>query len=447
MRTTEQSSGTTVSRRGFLGSGIAAAGALSVPHVQRVFGQSDIAPSVRLTAAVIGAGGIAHFHAAHQINPWFEVRAVCDVDRSRGQMFVDQRTGGRAGLHEDYRELLDREDIDVFFVTTPDHWHTKISVDAMRAGKDVYCEKPLTLTIDEGRLIRKVEQETGRVIQVGTQQRSDPSFQTAVALAHSGRLGALKRVTVAIGGGSAGGPFEPQQVPEGLNWDRWLGQAPETPYIPQRTHGTFRWWYEYSGGKMTDWGAHHVDIAQWAIDPEGRGPESIEVVESHHPVPLEGGMPTDSRSFNTATSFRVRCQFAGGVELIIRENAEDLGFENGLLFECEQGRYFVNRNKLTGKPIEQLQEKPLPEESLAALRKGRPVMNHVENFYRCCRERTEPLSDVASHMRSLTTCHLANIAMRLGRTLQWDGGLQTVTNDAEANQWQSRKQRAGYEIV
>ena len=426
---------------------LATGAAASWPYVMTARGGAEIGPSDQLSAAVIGAGGIACHHAGHNMAPYFNIRAVCDVDSHRAESFNQQFCGGQGIKTRDYRELLERDDIDVVFVCTPDHWHTKISIDSLRSGKDVYCEKPLTLTIEEGNLIRRALAESEQIMQVGTQQRSDPNFQTAVALARSGRVGDLKRITAAIGSGALGGPFQASAPPPELDWETWLGQAPLTDYIPQRCHGNFRWWYEYSGGKMTDWGAHHVDIAYWALGESVGDVIQVEPVEVTHPVPLEAGMPTVSDCYNTALSFRVRCKVEGGPEIVIRDNATDLGFENGLLFECEQGRFFVNRGKLTGKPVEDLANSPLPEETLGQLRKGREVMPHMANFYWSCRERREPLSDVANHMKSLSICHLANIAMRLGRPLRWDPQQEKVVGDEDAAAWRSRPQRTGFEIA
>ncbi len=435
-----------VNRRSFLQQAAVGTGAIAGFSHHSIANES-LPASDRLSAAVIGTGGIARFHAAHQFKPYFEIKAICDVDRASASFYNKTFAKDQAFVCSDYQQLLDREDIDVFFVCTPDHWHTKITVDALRNGKDVYCEKPLTLTIAEGRRIRDALSETDRILQVGTQQRSDPNFQTAVALARSGMIGKVKQITVAIGGGPVGGPFATEQPPAELDWNQWLGQAPMTEYIPQRCHGNFRWWYEYSGGKMTDWGAHHVDIAQWALEPEIKGPISIELVNAKHPVPFENGMPTVTDSYNTATSFRVDCKLANGSEIVIRDNAVDLGFENGVLFECEDGRYFVNRGKLTGKPVEQLSDSPQMSDLRDSLRKGRDVMNHFANFYWSCRERTESMSDAASHIRSLDICHLANIAMRLGRGVKWDPAAECILEDDEAAKWQSRRQREGFETV
>ena len=436
-----------VSRRSFVQQSLVATGAACWPLAMNASGESAIAPSDQLSAAVIGAGGIACHHAEHNMAPFFKILAVCDVDDHRAESFNQRFCGGQVVKTKDYRELLQRDDIDTVFVCTPDHWHTKVTIDALRSGKDVYCEKPLTLTIEEGKLIRKVLAETNRVMQVGTQQRSDPNFQTAVALARTGRVGAVKRITAAIGGGGVGGPFPTSAVPSELDWNTWQGQAPETDYIPQRCHGNFRWWYEYSGGKMTDWGAHHVDIARWALGDEDTGNISIDPLEVNHPVPFKDGMPTVTDCYNTAATFRVSCQIEGGPEIVICDEAKDLGFDNGLLFECEGGRYFVNRGKLTGKPVEDLATNPLSAESVASLRKGREVMSHMGNFYRACHDRKTTISDVSSHIQALSICHLANISMRLGRRLQWDPKAETIVGDEDAVRWLSRSQRVGFEVI
>ncbi|MFN5585478.1 MAG: Gfo/Idh/MocA family protein, partial [Planctomyces sp.] len=360
-------------------------------------------------------------------------------------------------MFEDYRKLLDRKDIDVVTIVTPDHWHSKIAIEALRAGKDVYCEKPLTLTIDEGKQIRKVLEETKRVFQVGTQQRSEMAlrFLHAVAMVREGRIGELKTVTCAIGGAPSSGEIPVAEIPKELNWDMWLGQAPLTDYRFKATNGRygnsrchyeFRWWYEYSGGKMTDWGAHHVDIAAWAFNLENTGPVKVEPVSAVHPVAFNDGMPTDPSQYNTATQFHVTATFKNGAVLHIRDSANDLGFDNGLLLEGTTGRIFVNRGKLTGDAVDALKTNPLKEETLKTLYKGKTPGNHMQNFFECIGDRTQPISDVHSHHRAMTVCHLANIAIRLDRTIQWDPDTEQIVNDPQAATWQAREQRKGYEI-
>jgi predicted dehydrogenase len=402
-------------------------------------------PNSRPRVGSIGLGGQGRSKARAARN-YGDILAVCDVDRQHAeQARGDKNIGnGKADIYDDYRKLLDRKDIDVVTIGTPDHWHTRIAIDALKAGKDVYCEKPLTLTIDEGKLLCKVVKETGRVLQVGTQQRSEDHnwFLTAVALVREGRLGKIKRVTCAIGGERPGGPFKKIEPPAHLNWDMWLGQAPKVEYIKERCHGTFRWWYEYSGGKMTDWGAHHVDIAQWAIGMDESGPNTIEVVKSKLPVPFKKGYPSVDDQYNTPIAFNIRCLFPGDVELIIRHDGE-----NGITFEGEKGKFFVSRGRLSGEPVDELKKNPISDKVLIALRKGKRLDSHMGNFIECCRDRSMPVSDVFSHHRALTTCHLAGIAIRLGRNLTWDAKNEQIIGDAEANAWQRREQRKGYEIV
>ena len=194
-----------------------------------------------------------------------DIVAIADVDQHVREQ-ARASFGSTPRIFEDYRDLLKRKDVDVVLIGTPDHWHTKMLIDAVRAGKDVYCEKPLTLTIDEGKILRDTVGKSDRVVQVGTWQRNDSRFRLAVELVRQGRIGKLQRVTCATSANPTGGPFETWRVPKHFNWELWQGQTPDVPYIPERSHYTFRWWYEYSGGKMTDWGAHHIDIAQWAID-------------------------------------------------------------------------------------------------------------------------------------------------------------------------------------
>ncbi len=413
----------------------------------KTMASETVSKNDRPRVGCIGNGGMGRGDA-NNAKRFGDIVANCDVDRSHAEQLNNQIAGGKSEIYEDYRKLLDRNDLDIVTISTPDHWHTRIAIAALKSGKDVYCQKPLTLTIDEGKKLCQVVKETGRVLQVGTQQRSENAnrFLTAVALCQEGRIGKLKRVTIAIGGAPSGGPFPVEEVPNGFNWDLWLGQAPKVDYRRQRGHHDFRWWYEYSGGKMTDWGAHHVDIAQWAIGMDQSGPDSVEVVDVAHPVEMQKGLPTRDDSFNTATRFTVRCMFANGVEMLIKDNAPDLGFDNGIMFEGENGRFFVNRGKLTGAPVEALKDAPISTETLVKLRKGKRLDSHMANFMECCRDGGLPVSDVYSHHRALTTCHLANIAIRLGRDLKWNPETEQMLGDAEANAWQSREQRAGFEI-
>ncbi len=413
----------------------------------RTLADETRAKNDRPRLGLIGAGGQGSGDA-RGASRHGDFLAVCDVDRRHAERASkDGRIGkGKAEVCEDYRKLLDRNDIDAVIIGTPDHWHTRICIDAMRAGKDIYCEKPLTLTIDEGKKLGKVAKETGRVVQVGTQQRSDHNrvFLLAVAMVRAGRIGKIRKVTAAIGGGPSGGPFPATNPPSELNWDMWLGQAPKVAYRERRCHADFRWWYEYSGGKLTDWGAHHVDIGQWAIGMEDSGPRTIEVARRVLPVEFRGGYPAVDDRYNTPNAFIVRARFANDVTLEIRDDTE-----NGVRFQGTNGKIFVTRDRidLDGGAVDALYKNPVPESLLKELRKGKPVGGHMENFFECMRDRSVPVADVWSHHRALTTCHLANIALRLGREkLTWDPAREEIVGDSEANAFQTRPQRSGYEI-
>jgi predicted dehydrogenase len=352
----------------------------------------------------------------------------------------------------DYRTLIDRDDIDVVHISTPDHWHAKIAIEAMRAGKDVYCEKPMTLTIEEGQQMCKVCRDTGQIVQIGTQQRSNANFIKAIALIREGRIGEVKKATCSIGGAPTSPRLPQVDAPRNLDWNQWIGPAPlvRFRYLAgdngetkswSRAHYEFRWWYEYSGGKLTDWGAHHVDIATWGLNKTETGPVSIDPVMVKHPVPFKDGYPTDDTQYNTATEFLIQAKFADGQELEIRH---DRG--NGILFEGTDGRIRVNRGRLTGKPVEDLASNPLPAGSLQRAYKNRPLVDHFRNFFEAVVARKEPISDVFSHHRALSTCHLAGIAARLGRPLRWDPANECMIGDDLAQSLVARDKRTGFEI-
>lgn len=371
-----------------------------------------------------------------------DIVAIADIDREIADK-AQAEFGGKADIYENYRDLLSRDDIDVVTIGAPDHWHASMLIDACRAGKDVYCEKPLTLTIDEGQAILKAVKETGAVVQVGTWQRSDSRFRLACELVQQGRIGKLRRVSIVLGKNVVGGPFAVTEPPAHFNWDLWQGPTPDVPYIKERSHYTFRWWYEYSGGQMTDWGAHHLDIAQWGMGQQHSGPVQIEgTADFPH---LENG-------YNVATNYHAAYRYDDGVELVVADNGR-----NGVMFEGDEGRIFVNRGTVSGKPVEDLKTKPLNRGDFSLYghdnldrpeRAGKldAIINHMGNFFDCVVTRETPISDVASQHRSVSLCHLGNIAMRLGRKLQWDPQAELFVDDEEANRWLSRDRRTGFEL-
>jgi predicted dehydrogenase len=436
-------------RRNFLKtSSIAAVAGAAVPYfpwTQQAF--ANKAAGDKPAIGCIGVGSMGTGDAKDHAN-FGEILAVCDVDSKRAEA-AKQDPGigkGKADAYGDYRKVLERPDIDVVSIVTTDPWHIKIAVEALEAGKHVFCQKPLTLTLEENQLIRNAcKKHSKQAFLVGTQQRSTKDlFLRAVNIVHKGLLGDISKVTVGINGGDVGGPFAKTAPPPELNFDMWLGQAPKVDYIPQRVHYQFRWWYEYSGGKFTDWGAHHVDIATWALnqDKEGQGPVEIDGTDAKHPVPFKDGYPTVDDCYNTANDFAVKCKFANGVEMVI-----DSRSENGVLFEGSKGRMFVNRGKITGKPIEEQWDKDkFTQQDVEALYKGKPFEGHKQNFYRCVREGGLTVSDVFSHVQAMNTCHLAAIAARLGRVIKWDPAGEKIVGDDQAQAFVARKPRPGFEI-
>jgi len=438
----------TISRRSFLGTSAAAATAAATPYFawsQPAF--ANRAATDRPRIACIGVGSMGTGDAREHAR-FGDILAVCDVDSRRAEQARNDDTigKGKADASGDYRRVLERPDIDVVSIVTPDHWHVKIAIEALEAGKHVFCQKPLTLTIEENKLIRAACRKHPELqFFIGTQQRSDKDrFLRAVNMVHKGLLGPIKKVTVGINGSPTGGPFPVAEVPAELDWEMWLGQAPKVDYREKRCHYEFRWWYEYSGGKFTDWGAHHVDIAQWALreDEQGKGPVTIDGSDAKHPVPFKDGYPERDDSYNASHDFAIACTFPSGVEMTVTSRGD-----NGILFEGEKGKLFVNRGKITGVPIEENWDKDcFSADDVVALYKGKPFEGHKHNFYRCIREGGLPVSDVYSHLITMNTCHLAAIAARLGRSIAWDPAAEAISGDDQAQTLTARTPRTGYEI-
>ena len=453
----------TIDRRHVLQSSLAWAGAaVCASKSERALGFASANDRPRIAAIGTGsrwcqkATGIDGPHgSAPSIRHYGDYVALSDADSSRTEMageLVKEWTGTKPVLAADYRELIDRDDIDIVHISTPDHWHAKMAIEAMLSGKDVYCEKPMTLTLQEGKLMSEVCRKTGRVVQVGTQQRSNHTFINAIAMIRDGRIGEVKKATCSIGGAPTSPKLPEVEPPKTLDWNQWLGPAPDVPfrYLAgnhgetkswSRGHYEFRWWYEYSGGKLTDWGAHHVDIATWGMGKTETGPVSVDPKMVKHPVPFKDGFPTDASQYNTATAFLIDANFEDGTKIEIRH---DKG--NGILFEGTEGRIFVNRGRLTGKPVEDLKSNPLPDGALEKVYKNRPLVDHFRNFFEAVVSRKEPISDVFSHHRALSTCHLAGIAARLGRTIKWDPAAEAIIGDQQAQDFVARESRKGFEI-
>ena len=394
--------------------------------------------------ALIGCGGMGRVDATNA-SAYGNIVAVCDVDETRSLAAAEQFTveGKAPTRYSDFRLVLERKDVHVIINATPDHWHTLINFAAARAHKDVYGEKPLTLTIDEGRHVIQAVHDNGTVLQTGTQQRSSSRFRLACELVRNGRLGKLQRANVWLPAGLRDGPFHAAKVPAGLNWDFWQGQAPAVEYVPQRCHTFFRYWYEYSGGTMTDWGAHHNDIAYWAIGL--LAPRDVEAQALSQPIP--GG-------FTTFADYAVQYTYANGIGLNIATTKDDSiygeptnpkgtkGQHNGIRFEGTDGWIWVNRQEITASDPELLKA-PLPENAVHLYNSR----NHMENFFDCVRSRQLPICDVETGHRSATMCHLGAIALRTGKKLTWDSGEEKFVgeNAALANTYVAREMRKPYD--
>lgn len=450
-------------RRDFLKRSAAAGALVSTPYIwtSRYARAADL--NSQRTIAAIGVGGSRGRYnqgggIARRAARLGKMIACCDVDDRHTAEF-NKSFDGKLSLYRDYRELFEKEKPDVVTIGTPDHWHVPISIAALRAGCDVYCEKPLTLTIEEGIQIRKVVEETGKVFQVGTQQRSENNsrFLKAIAMVQSGRLGKNVNAYAAIGGAPGDGPFPSTEAPSDLDWDLWVGPAPKVDYCVERRK-MFRWWFEYSGGKMTDWGAHHIDIAQWALGFDHTGPVRVKATGTfppHVPDDIDWRAFLDGKTalpngYNTATEFSIDLEFANGSILNVNHHYKRgdgrTEFGNGILFEGEEGRIFVNRGKLEGTPVADLTESDHREldEMIIKLCKGKKPGNHMGNFFACLDDREQPISDIVTHHRTMTSCHLCNISLMLGRELNWDPEKEQFIGDEQADALKTRARREPY---
>lgn len=427
-----------VPRRAFLKAASLAGGAFGFPTIvpSSALGLGDaVAASERIVMGSIGVGGMGTsdlrgFLGKKEV----QVVAVCDVDRDHAaaaKRLVDERYGNAdCAATGDFREITRRADVDAVVVATPDHWHVLPAMDAARRGKDMYVEKPLTLTVGEGRALSDVVARHGRILQTGTQQRSDGRFRLAAELVRNGRMGDDLRVDVLIPGNNktCEPVWKPEAPPEALDYDFWLGPAPREPYHPQRCHYQFRFLLDYSGGQVTNWGAHHLDIAQWALGMDRSGP-----VEATG----DGEFPT-SGLFTTATRVDFTVRYANGVRLRCRTRPRGAS-DMSVTFRGSEGRLSVDRGRIGAYP-ESILKEPLGADAVR-LYESR---DHKQNFLDCVRSRRAPAADAETGHRSATVCHLGNIAMLLGRRLEWDPEAERFRNDEEADRMLARAGRAAW---
>ncbi len=426
-------------RRDFLRQSAAAslAAAVAAPSVVpgRALGKDGaVPPSEKITVGMIGTGshGIHWNLRAYLNQPDAKVLAVCDVDANRmaeAQQKVNEKYGNNdCAAVKDFRDILARRDIDAVMISTPDHWHVLMSVMAIRAGKDVQCEKP-TLTIDEGKYLVKVVREHKKVFQTSTEDRSVPVYHRMAELVRNGRIGKLQRIEVILPKQpSHPGNPEPQPVPPELDYEMWLGPAPFAPYTKDRCHFNFRWIWDYSGGIICDWGTHLFDTAQWANDTERTGPVEIEGKGTH----WEGGL------FNTVKDYDVTFRYANGVVMTCTPGNPSIKF-------IGTDGWVGNRSwrgRLEASSEEILKSEIGPNELHLYTNPG----GEHRDFLDCVKSRKDPYFPVDIGHRVSTVCHLANIAVKLGRKLKWDPESEVFPNDDEANRFLSRPMRAPWKL-
>ena len=417
-----------MNRRTFLKSGAAAAGAaIALPQIapSTVFGADS--PSNRIVMGAIGTGGMGTGDLRGFLGyKNVQMIAVCDVDkahRDRAKGHVDAKYKNKdCKAYNDFRKITQADNIDAVCIATPDHWHVLPAIDAAKNKKDMYVEKPLTLTIAEGRALADTVKRYGRVLQTGSQLRSDSKFRMACELVRNGRIGDLKNVIVMLPGNNRScKSWKPEPVPEGFDYNFWLGQAPETPYCKARCHYQFRFILDYSGGQVTNFGAHHLDIAQWGIGADGSGP--VEFSDAGSVFPTEG-------LFTTATKVSFKAKYANGVSLHCRTG----GY--GTRFEGTKGWVEVGRIPLKTEPAS-LAKETIGADEIHLYKSS----NHKTNFLDCIRTRKQPICNAEVGHRSASLCHLGNIAMLCKKTLKWDPKTEKFPDDKQANSMVSRTMR------
>ncbi len=358
------------------------------------------------------------------------VVAVCEVDQARlaaAKAAVEKATQRSCATYTDYRKLLENKEIDAVMIASPDHWHALQTIHACQAGKDVYVEKPLSLMIEEGKLMLKAARHYNRVVQTGSMQRSDAKFRLACELVRSGRIGRVKTIRVGLPGVNFNEKTVPDsEPPAGLDYDRWLGPAPYRPYNKNRVHYNFRFFWDYSGGQMTNWGAHHLDIAQWGLGMDASGPVEIESM----------AMYDREKRYEVPSRFEILYKYASGVTIICGQ-----GQKIGTTFEGDEGSIYVDRGKLSSDPAEIVKE-PLGEKDVHLY----VSKNHDDNWYQCIKDRKLPICDVAVGHRSATVCHLGNISVRTGQLVKWDPLREEVVDNVELRKWMSYAYREPWRL-
>ena len=473
-----------LSRRGFMNRSLAGLAASGLPgwYAGQVFGAAETAAAddkavganEKLQMGVIGVGPSPRrsnsLYGAAKRFKHVTFTGVCDVDGRHLDHATAQylKDGYEVKGHKDFREICGCDDVDALIIAIPDHWHALVALEALRRGKDVYCEKPLTLTVQEALVLKKAVKDSGRVLQTGSQQRSEMGgrFRLAAELVRSGRIGKVKTIECRVGKNPESGPIKAVEPPKELDWDMWVGPTAMVPYRYEgekktNCHYEYRWFYEYSGGKMTDWGAHHLDIAQWCLGKDGSGPTGVERVSAEEPHHGTDG-------YNTHPTFKLRYTYPGGAEVFAmsgggstvnglvdtkgekRKNQQGKAFEgingdeNGLLIVGEEGTIFVSRGFIVADDAKILSE-PIKDDP--KLYPTRPT-DHMGNFLDCVKTRGTPIADVTVGAGSVIVCHIGVIALMTGKALTWDPASHRFTgqNADAGNKLLSREMRSPWKL-
>lgn len=409
---------------------------MSASSYRMTFGAEP--PSERVRVGMIGTGN----QGGPKNNMKYFLKnivALCDLDKNHlaeASAFLKKEANASALETDDYRRVLDAKDVDAVVVTVPDQWHALMTIEACRAGKDVYCEKPLTLVIGEGKPMIEAARKHKRVVQTGTMQRSGKEFKLAVDLVQNGLLGKITTVHVTLPSPNwiarAGMPVPDSAPPEGFDFNRWLGPAPLRPYNKNRVHYLFRFFWDYSGGQQTNFGAHHLDIAQWGLGMDESGPVSVEGSAVYHP---DGW-------YETPDTTEIKYTYASGAVLHCRQKLKTTNRDQGTEFIGDRGSLFVYRGGIVASPASLLKGVELPK-----ITSSEANFAHVQDFFDCIKSRAKPAADITIGHRSATVCHLGNIAVRTNKKINWDPESEAIVGDQDAAQWLTKEYRKPWTLA